>query len=402
MAATSLDMRRESATRARTLRALNVMSHIDLKSGGICATVPGFSRALMATGNWESATAAFAHEDEISHFQEGDGDVLRLPRGWGKSRQQLRERIEWADVVHIHGLWEEHCAVSAALCRKLSKPYVISSHGMLDPWAVRNKRWKKAVYTALIERRNLRGAACVRAVTAAETEDYRRFGIEVPCAVLPLGCDTPPALDASSFLSKFPGLAGRPLVLFLGRLHYKKGLDVLCRSWAELTARYPEARLVLAGPESADTQQTLLKLIADLKVGSSVVLTGMLDGEMKWSALAASSVFVLPSYSENFAVAASEAMLAGVPAIVTRQCNRPEVAESGAGWVIEPNQQQLTAAIDVALAMTDEQRNAMGARGRRLVEDRYSWDAIGVETAAVYEWILGFSQRPKCVYGGRT
>jgi glycosyltransferase involved in cell wall biosynthesis len=391
-------------TAVRTLQALNVTSHVDLRHGGICVTMPEFSRALNATGRWRTSTVALADDDEISTYQSTDGKLVRLPRGrlrWMREpalKRQLAAQIEAADIVHVQGLWDEHSVQAYALSRRLKKPYIVSAQGMLDPWALRNKRWKKALYGTLIERRYMNGAACLRATTPAEVEDYRRFGVRVSkCAVIPMGVDAPSSADASLFYERFPELRDRQLVLFLSRLHYKKGLDLLCRAWAALHGQFPNAHLVLAGPESADTHSSLLQLISKLGIASSVTFTGMVTGDLKWSTFAAATVFVLPTYSENFAVAVSEAMALGRPVIITRQCNRPEVAESRAGWVIEPDTGQLTAAIRNALLMNPVQLDAYGANGRRLINEHYSWTAIGRDMAAVYEWILGMGPEPACV-----
>jgi glycosyltransferase involved in cell wall biosynthesis len=141
-------------------------------------------------------------------------------------------------------------------------------------------------------------------------------------------------------------------------------------------------------------------MIHELGVESSVTFTGMLSGALKWSAFAAATLFVLPSRSENFAVAISEAMAMSLPLIVTRQCNRPEVAEAGAGWIIEPDVLELSSALREALSLDDAGRAGWGRNGRRLAHETCSWQAIGADFAAVYEWILGLGPRPRCVTGG--
>ncbi|MBL8292190.1 MAG: glycosyltransferase [Bryobacterales bacterium] len=387
-----------AAVGARRRRALNVVMHVDPRFGGICATTPDFCRALEETGTWEVATVAFREEGECSPFTPADGRLVLLPRGrmrWLREsalRKRLEEEIAAADIVHVHGLWEEHTAEACRLARRHGKPYLISAHGMLDPWAVRQKRWKKAIYAALIERRNLLRAACLRAVTPAEVNDYRLFGIDGrDVTVIPLGVRVPDRVDAREFLQRYPALTGKRLVLFLGRLHRKKGLDLLCRAWLGVRRRVPEAHLVLAGPVAEDSRQLLESLIRETAIGDTVTLPGMLSGGLKWSALAAATVFVLPSYSENFAVAISEAMAVGCPVVVTRQCNRPEVAEAGAGWVIEPDVAQLEDKLVGALSLNESERVRVGGHGVRLVGKRYSWQAIGAQTADVYSRILASS-----------
>jgi glycosyltransferase involved in cell wall biosynthesis len=208
-------------------------------------------------------------------------------------------------------------------------------------------------------------------------------------AVIPNGIKVPNALDPEWFWSHYPGLRSRRVVLFLSRLHYKKGVDVLCRAWAAVTKKHPDAHLVLAGPDSEGTRYVVERLIGELGLQDTVTFTGMLKGNFKWGALAASEVFVLPSYSEGFSVATLEAMAAGKPVIISRQCYFPEVARQGCGWVIEPCEKDLADALFDCLSNGSRDLSEMGERGRRLVSSRYSWDVIGAQMADVYDWLLG-------------
>ncbi len=170
-------------------------------------------------------------------------------------------------------------------------------------------------------------------------------------------------------------------MLFLGRVHYKKGLDVLCRAWA-CTRRNPQDHLVIAGP---DCEGTRARLVA----GSGITFTGLLGAELRWSALAAAHVFVLPSYSEGFSVAVLEALAAGVPVIASEACNLPEVAERACGWVVQPTVRSVAAALAEALGATPADRALLGANGRALVEQRYAWPKVAAQMASVYDWVLG-------------
>jgi glycosyltransferase involved in cell wall biosynthesis len=337
--------------------------------------------------------ATFCGQDENAAVERG-APFIRLPRGrlrWTADRglrSLLTQLILRSDGVHIHGIWEEHCAVAAALAAGVRKPYIISAHGMLEGWAVRSKWLKKAVYSALFEKRNLRRASCLRALTRTEVDDYRRLGIQTPVAVVPNGVDPPDELLPEPFLQLHPGLRGKRVVLFLSRLHPKKGLDLLCLAWAELAHRFEGSHLVIAGPDDGARRNTVAR-VADLGINETVLFTGMLETLLKWSALATATVFVLPSRSEGFSVAVLEAMAAGVPVIITRQCNFPEVAEAGCGWVIEPDAQQLRQALEACLGAPAAELARMGAAAQALVQERYTWPVVGRQMSEVYEWILG-------------
>jgi glycosyltransferase involved in cell wall biosynthesis len=262
---------------------------------------------------------------------------------------------------------------------------------MLEPWALRNKGWKKAVYSALVEQRNLGGAGCLHALTENEAADYRRWGAKAPIAVIPIGVSLPPAVSKEMFLMKHPELRGKEIVLFLGRLHFKKGLDILCRAWRE-SNRLANSHLVLAGPDFDGTRKNAEKMVAEFGIASSVTFTGMLTGDAKWSALAASQAFVLPSRSEGLSVSVLEAMGMCLPVIVSERCNTPEIRTAGAGWVIRPQVSELRNALNEFFSSSESDRQKLGYRGNRLVTTKYNWTRIGEQISALYEWLQGGSR----------
>ncbi len=259
---------------------------------------------------------------------------------------------------------------------------------MLDGWALGEKRWKKAAYTALIEAGNLRGAACLHALTAAEAADYRLISRHVPIAVIPNGVEIAPATSAR-FLERFPALRNRQLILFLGRIHFKKGVDILAQAWGRIQRHWPDAHLVFAGPDFEGTRARAESLIASHDLTRHVTFTGMLDGPDKWSALQSAHCFVLPSHSEGLSVSVLEALGSGVPVIVSPQCHLPAIAEAGAGWISEPRVDTLASVLAEALRISGASREQMGASGRALVRSRYSWPVVGAQMGELYSWMLG-------------
>ncbi|MGE5645994.1 MAG: glycosyltransferase [Acidobacteriota bacterium] len=335
---------------------LHVIHSLAPDRGGPSVCAAALARALARTGRY--ATTLLAAEET----------PLRT----------LRAAIESAGIVHIHGIWNWHSIAAGSIAARAGVPYIVSAHGMLDRWALRNKRWKKRLYAALVERRNLNRAACLCALTDAEARDYRAFGLRPPAAVIPNGIE-PVAATPDAFYQRHPELKGRALVLYLGRIHHKKGVDLLARAWRRIEPDFPEARLVIAGPDPDNSVPRLKRL------APAAVFTGMLDAELKWSALAAASLFVLPSHSEGFSVAVLEALAAALPVVITRQCHFPEVARRQCGVVIEPDETQLEAALRAQLAAPPAARRQAGLRGRALVETRYTWAAIAQQTATLLD-----------------
>ncbi len=378
---------------------MQAISHLDPVYGGVSAVVPQLAASLAREG-FRSEIASFSPSDETYALEQYAGAEPELAAAhwtasrsaWlrqGKLRAYFRRRMEVVDGVHIHGLWETHTSVAAHGARALNKPYILSAHGMLESWALANKRLKKKIYSAIVERRNIEHAACLHALTQAEAEDYRRFGSRRPIAVIPNGISLPASVNGALFLEHFPELKGKRIILYLGRLHFKKGVDILIEAWAELAGRFPEAVLVMAGPDCEGTRVSLELSIVQRGLSGRVVFTGMLAPAMKWSALANAHCFTLPSYSEGLSVAVLEALGMGVPVIISDRCNLPEVQQYNAGWQIRATADELTEALQEMLRNEPAANAERGSRGRRLVHDRFSWPVVGRQMAELYSWVQG-------------
>ena len=365
--------------------------HLDERFGGIASSLPRFSQAITDTGRFSSQLVVLCGDEEVFPSSIPADAVHRFPAGrlrWATSsrlNRALGKLIESAAIVHIHGLWDEHAVISSRLCQSLGTPYIVSAHGMLEPWALNNRKWKKRAYLALIESRVLRGATGLRALTTAEGADYRNLALDNPIAVVPNGIDLPERNSPSQFLDAYPGLRGLNLILFLGRIHPKKGIDLLCRAWARLQRKFPHAHLVVSGPDQEQTLGSLVRLTGELGIKDRVTFTGMLRGSMKWSALSAASIFVLPSRSEGFSIAILEALGSGLPVIATRQCHFPGIADTGSGWEIEPSEEQLTDCLSRALDLGGDRLKERGRSGRELIAREYTWPRIGERVTSMLE-----------------
>ena len=395
-----VDISRHAGSVSRsTATWLHAVSHLDPKYGGLSAAVPALGSAVSTTGQFSVALAGFCGDGEHYLPSVAPGmDVHHFPIGYGgwwrdrASRQAFRNLVRESAGLHIHGLWQLSTSAAARAAQSESKPYIVSAHGMLESWALANKRLKKTAYAWLFERANLRSATCLHALTRAEARDYRNFGLRNPIAIIPNGVDVPSVCSPEPFLNRFPELRNKRLLLFLGRIHFKKGLDILCEAWTRVSRDWPDAQLVLAGPDFENTRMPIEKLLEERRIRHRVTFTGMLASELKWSALRAAECFVLPSYSEGLSVSVLEAMGMGLPVIVSEQCNLPEVAEQDCGWVIQPRAQggnDLESALSAVLRASSQARAKLGANGRRLVAQRYSWRVVGEQMSALYAWAQG-------------
>ena len=372
-----------------------IVSHIDPKYGGLSSVVPALSASVSEMADTPTALFAFCAPGEYTVPNGLSVDQVRiLPLSriaWtsARLRREFAELLRHANGVHIHGLWESSTAVAASTCRDLGIPYVLSAHGMLEPWALHSRRLKKLLYSQIVERRNIGGAACLHALTRNEAAQYRSFGARAPIAIIPNGVVIPTKSDAGLFFQRFPTLLGKRIILFLGRLHPKKGLDLLLESWTSIASCWPDAHLVLAGPDSEDTRARLEMIIQAKQLQQTVTFTEMLRGEMKWSALAAAECFILPSHSEGLSISVLEALGIGLPVIVTEACNMPEVVENKAGWQVAATSRAITDALIKLFENTSAQNTVLGLRGADLIQRRYVWPIIARQMAEVYAWVGG-------------
>ncbi len=358
------------------------------------SSVPALAISSARDDRYSATLVGVARAEEVHGTLDGV-EIRRLeykgirPIADWQVYEQIRQLGVNAEIIHIHGVWERHCASVGLLSRNRSTPYVVSAHGMLEPWALQHKRWKKALYSSLVERPNLNQAAFLRALTTSEMEDYRQFGLGAPMGIIPNGVTIPAGVDATRFLREFPDLSGKRLMLFLSRLHPKKGMDQFLDAWARISKQFPDWHVVVAGPDFVGTRQALEHQARELLIDNRVSFTGLLTGDLKWGALAAAEIFILPSHSEGFSMAVLEALGVGTPVLITVGCKFPEVATEGCGWVSEPTSSALERDLRSILPLGNRELAAMGTRGAKLVAHRYSWEVIGKQIADVYDWLLG-------------
>jgi len=306
---------------------------------------------------------------------------LYVPRGLGRV---LGAAAASADIIHSHGLWAPANAIAAKAAHRARVPHVIAPRGSLAPEALAKSAWKKAIFKRLFVNRALRRAACLHALTDREASHIRGFGLTNPIAVIPNG--VPPQKKGSGTFSS---------IVFLGRMHPIKGLDNLIEAWRRIEGRFGDWHLVLAGPDEQDYLATLKSQVEDASLTGRVSFPGGVYGDDKQRLLADAELFVLPSRSEGMSVALLEALAAGLPALITRECNFPSLA--GGGLVVDCSADALADGLTQMLEMSEEQRRQMGDNARALVQSQYSWDTLARQMLDVYEWLLGRRDRPQCV-----
>lgn len=356
--------------------------------GGPIFAVHGLCRALAARGH--KVTVFTTNVDgpnesdvPIATPIERDGVQVRYFRS-----QHLR-RLFWApemgralerhapeyDLLQLHSVFLWPTAKAASVARRLGLPYVITPHGMLRPELIRLKsRLSKTVWLRLVERQNLERAAAIHVTTSGERIDLERLGYRLPRVfVVPFGIDdSAPASTRDPSPAVREATRRRPLVVSVGRVNWKKGLDRLVIAMKHV----PGAFLAIAGNDDGGELERLHKLVRAEGLTGRVQFTGPVLGSDKAELFAAGDVFVLPSHSENLGIVVLEALAAGMPVVVTPNVGlASDVQECGAGLVSEGEPERLGRAIN-RLLQDSRLRSEMGARGRRMVAERFNWDSI--------------------------
>jgi glycosyltransferase involved in cell wall biosynthesis len=385
------------------MRILHTVRSVNPEGGGVIETVKQFSRVLEQQGHDVTIASLDGPDDAWVKNCPHRVEALGPSRSnYGRSPHfvpWLRKNAAVFDAVIVNGLWQYSSFGVWKALRGSGRRYFVFPHGMLDPWFKRTyplKHAKKWLYWPWAEYRVLRDAEAV----LFTCEQERRLAREsfwlyrAHERVVPLGIARPSG-DALAqrelFLTEFPQCRGKRIVLFLGRIHEKKGCDLLIRGFAAVAAQCPELQLVMAGPEQQNSTQW--RQLADkLGLPDRIVWTGMLTGDLKWGALRSAEVFALPSHQENFGIAVVEALACAVPVLISREVNIwREIVESGAG-VSEPDTVEgTTQLLRSWLAKSPSEREHMRAMAQRCFADRFE---INRATALLLSVLHGSEREP--------
>ena len=403
--------RRGNLTRGRRIEVrsmnndipvLHAIAGLHARSGGPSRVVVNVTNALAQTDNLSVTllTQSKSGDDGIASNAVGVNRVVAESSSTWKLalglpfRGALRGIIKTnrPALLHNHGLWLPLNHWVSSLCRKHCIPVIVQPHGMLMPWALDHKAWKKQLAMVLYQRHDLSTARLLVATAPSEYENLRAFGLRQPIAIIPNGVsfsvpDTtkPPIKSAEK---------KRRTVLFLGRIYPVKGLINLIDAWAQTSV--DGWRLKIAGPDEGGHLADVLTRVQQAGLTDSVEYVGAVDGDAKSQLFRSADLFVLPSFTENFGVVVAEALAHGVPVITTRGAPWQDLRTYKCGWWIDIGVEPLASALRAAMKLTDADRQAMGLRGRDYVR-RYDWDDIAAQTVDVYRWVLGQGDKPDCV-----
>lgn len=401
------------------MKLAHLVDSISRNAGGVSEAVFFLATALLKARLGEISVHAVSDRNSFEDARRWTdlGLVLHQgggPRsiGWSPSLSPVLAETA-PDLMHVHAIWQAQSLASLRQRRLFGTPYVVSPHGMLDPWALSRSGVKKRLAAALYENRHLKNASCLHALCEPELDAIRAYGLQNPVCLVPNGVNLP------ELAPSLPGAVeadGPKILLYLGRLHPKKNLAAALRAWASLEGRQGW-RFAVAGwaehghdaelrdlcdelglrRSEASTPTFLAEAADDSPGAGDLVFLGPVWGAEKDALLRAASAFALPSHSEGLPMAALEAWSYGLPTLMTPACNLPEGYAAGAALEIGTDVASIAEGMRTLLAMTDSERRSMGAAGRRLVEERFTWPRVAAQMKEVYEWVLGGGVRPSCL-----
>jgi glycosyltransferase involved in cell wall biosynthesis len=362
------------------------------RDGGMVPSILGMTGALAARG--EPIRIRTTTPSRL-------GDA-RIPEGVELAGPEVEwdEALRRAGAVHVHGLWQGQTRLGGAAAARARVPYVVAAHGMAEPWAMRHKWLKKRIYTRLVEGPVLRRAGCLHALSRPEVGHLRALAPNAPVCFVPNGVALEPLADLpprAALEAEHPELAGKFVLLFLSRIHVKKGLDLLADALGRAMPDHPDLHLLLAGKDDG-ALGPFRERMESAGLGGRLTWIGHVSGERARMAWGASDAFILPSHSEGFSMSVLEALACRKPSLITTACHFPELAAAGGAIVVPPTSGDVERGLRDLLERSPGQREEMAGRGHRLVASQYTWDRQAERLAAVYRWLAGGGDRPEAVF----
>jgi len=383
----------------------HISPYMDPSAGGPPVVVDQLVQHAPDLGWTPLVITTDAHTPDRGEFLSSRQGFNVLPSGarlfLSSQRKQLATMIKQADMLHCHTLWSPLVGLSARLARQHRIPYLVSPHGMLDPYSLSQKGLKKKAYLTVFERQMLRQANGLLFTTSEEKRlAEKALGSFQRSDVIGLGAEAPDAPRerlAESFLRKHPEYAEKHLIVFCGRIHHKKRPEALVAAMPEILKSVPSAMLLFVGSGDPEMMTKLEGLAQRHAVEHAVSFTGFLSGTDKWEALAASKIFALPSHQENFGIAAAEALRIGLPVLLTKRVNIwREIVENEAGLALDEDDIVNSLAVNIADLLANEARlTALSRKAQAFADANYTWARCSQLTHQLYDQLISATSGDK-------
>ena len=374
------------------MKILSFVSSLDLSSGGPSRSVPMLVKGLAELGV-DITLMTIRSENMNIHSLEGTTAKLKVLSP-SFSRKEIAKYLadERFELIQIQSVWEMPYHKVILEARKQNIPYIVTPRGMLEPWSLSQKKWKKKLAWLLYQRNDVQKSACVFTTAEMEAEHVSGLGITTCKAVIPNGIET----DAYPCKSSVEGV--KKQVLFLSRIHVKKGIEILFDAWKRIHSEFADWQLLVVGNGEAEYIQSLENRVECLGLKECINIIPPVFGNDKIRLYQESALFCLPSFSENFGMVIAEAMSCGTPVITTTNCPWIILNDTKTGWCIDLSVDNLEYALREALSMNPTEFYDMGQKASKLIFDNFDYRSVTRKTLRLYEWLLGGGEKPEFIY----
>lgn len=371
------------------MKVLTFISSLSLKSGGPSQSVPLLVKGLASAGVDVTLMTIYS-EDMNTKCLEGTSAKLKILDS-PCNRNIVEEYIvsEKFDIIQLQSIWDIYYHMVAKIARKYHIPYIFTPRGMLEPWSLSQKYLKKKFALAFYQKRDLKMSACIYTTADMEADHVRELGLKVPVCVIPNGVDTE-TYPCRTSIDKV-----KKQILFLSRIHVKKGVEILIDSFHHMHKEFMDWKVVIVGNGEYDYINELKDRINRLGLQDCIEIKPPVYGEEKIKLYQESSIFCLPSFSENFGMVIVEAMSCGVPVLTTTNCPWQILNEKNVGWCVDLSVENIEKTLRNALSLPAEKLYAMGQRGSRLVYENFNYHNTSQKTKKLFEWLLKGGKSPE-------
>lgn len=375
------------------MKVLSFVSSLELSSGGPSRSVPMLAKGLAELGV-DITLMTIRSENMNTYALEGTTAKLKvLTTSFSKKEIAKYLAEERFDLIQIQSMWDLPYHKVMVEARRLGIPYIVTPRGMLEPWSLSQRKWKKKLAWWLYQCNDVQESVCVFTTAKMEADHISNLGITTSRAVIPNGIET------DSYPCKTSVDIVKKQVLFLSRIHVKKGIEILFDAWKRIHSEFADWQLFVVGNGEAEYIQSLENRVECLGLKDSIKILPPVYGNDKILLYQESALFCLPSFSENFGLVIAEAMSCGTPVITTTNCPWDILNETNTGWCIDLSVDNLEYALREALSMNLTELYDMGQRASKLIRDNFDYRSVARKSLCLYEWLLGGGNKPAFVYG---
>lgn len=356
------------------MKVIHIVGSLDKSAGGPSRSVPQTCIQLSKLGvNITLIARSSENPVEVETSENLKVKFLSLKQLFAFGSKLSKEDV---DLIHLQHVWDPYIHVMAWWARRRNIPYIITPRGMLEPWIMNHNSWKKKLGMLLYQKNDLKKAIAIHATCELEKKNIRKLGFNNPITIIPNGVDL-------SEVHCVKNNYGSKKIVFLSRIHPKKGVELLLNAWKQINSK--DWILEIAGNGEVQYIESLKKSAKDLR---NVSLVGPQFGEAKWDFLRSADIMVLPTYSENFGIVVAEALAVGVPVITTKGTPWEELNTQNCGWWIELSVPNLKMCLESAMKLSADELKEKGEHGKRLVKEEYDIEAVGKKMYSFYKKVL--------------